>query len=86
MVLILPFQKFEVMILKEINTFIRLGCIKLIKSDSKDISHDNSRRDWHGNVYDNVNVFGLGRIDLLRCCGRASSKTCYSQYIHNMLL
>ncbi len=38
MVLILPFQKFEVMILKEINTFIRLGCIKLIKSDSKDIS------------------------------------------------
>ncbi len=44
--------------------------------------------DWHGNVHDNVNVFGLGGIDLLRCscCGRASSETCYCQYIHNMLL
>ncbi len=29
------------------------------------ICHDNSRRDWHGNVHDNVNVFGLARIDLL---------------------
>ncbi len=50
--------------------------------------HDNSRRDWHGNVHDNVNVFGLGGIDLLRCCccGRASTETCYCQYIHNMLL
>ncbi len=48
-----------------------------------------SRRDWHGNVHDNVNVFGLGRIDLLRCCcccGRARTETCYCQYIHNMLL
>ncbi len=49
--------------------------------------HDNSRRDWHGNVHDNVNVFGLGRIDLLRCCcDRASTETCYCQYIYNMLL
>ncbi len=49
--------------------------------------HDNSRRDWHGNVHDNVNVFGLGGIDLLRCCcDRASTETCYCQYIHNMLL
>ncbi len=48
---------------------------------------DNSRRDWHGNVHDNVNVFGLGGIYLLRCCGgRASTETCYWQYIHNMLL
>jgi len=23
---------------------------------------------WHGNEYDNVDIFGLGRIDLLRCC------------------
>ncbi len=39
---------------------------------------DNSRNDWHGNVHDNVNVFGLGRIDLLHCCcGRASTETCY---------
>ncbi len=30
--------------------------------------HDNSQRDWHGNVHDSVNVFGLGGIDLLRCC------------------
>ncbi len=49
--------------------------------------HDNSRRDWHGNIHDNVNVFGLGGIDLLRCCcGRASTETCYCQYIHTMLL
>ncbi len=52
--------------------------------------HDNSRRDWHVNVHDNVNVFGLGGIDLLRCCccccGRARTETCYCQYIHNMLL
>ncbi len=48
--------------------------------------HDNSQRDWHGNVHDNVNVFGLGGIDLLRCCGRANTETCYCQYIHNMLL
>ncbi len=51
--------------------------------------HDNSRRDWHGNVHDNVNVFGLGGIDLLRCCcccDRASTETCYCQYIHKLLL
>ncbi len=51
--------------------------------------HDNSQRDWHGNVHDNVNVFGFGGIDLLRCCcccGRASTETCYCQYVHNMLL
>ncbi len=48
--------------------------------------HDNSQRDWHGNVHDNVNVFGLGGIDLLRFCGRASTETCYCQYVHNMLL
>ncbi len=47
--------------------------------------HDNSRRVWHGNVHDNVNVFGLGGIVLLRCC-RVSTETCYGQYIHNMLL
>ncbi len=45
--------------------------------------HDHSRRDWHGNVHGNVNVFGLGGIDLLHYCGRASSKTCYCQYIHS---
>ncbi len=50
--------------------------------------HDNSLRDWHGNVHDNVNIFGLGGIDLLHycCCCRASTETCYCQYIHNMLL
>ncbi len=50
--------------------------------------HDNSLRDWHGNVHSNVNVFGLGGIDLLRCCccGRACTEICYCQYIHNMLL
>ncbi len=49
--------------------------------------HDNSRRVWHGNVHDSVKVFDLGGIDLLRCCcGRASTETCYCQYIHNMLL
>ncbi len=39
-------------------------------------------------VHDNVNVFGLGGIDLLCCCccGTASSETCYCQYIHTMLL
>ncbi len=38
--------------------------------------HDDSRSDLHGNVHDNVNVFGLGRIDLLRCCcSRASNET-----------
>ncbi len=38
--------------------------------------------------YDNVNVFGLGAIDLLSCCccGRASTKTCYRQCTHSMLL
>ncbi len=48
--------------------------------------HDNSRRVYHGNVHDNVNVFGLGGIDLLHCCSRASIETCYCQYIHNTLL
>ncbi len=52
--------------------------------------HDNSRRDWDGNVHDNVKVFGLGRIDLLllllHCCGRSSTEACYCQYIHKMLL
>ncbi len=43
--------------------------------------HDNSRRDWRGNVHDNVNVFGVGGIDLICCCGRANTKTCYHQYI-----
>ncbi len=42
--------------------------------------HDNSRRGWHGHVHDNVNVLGLGGIDLL------CTETCYCQYIHNMLL
>ncbi len=50
------------------------------------VHHNNSRRDWDGNVHDNVNVFGLGRIDLLHCCGRSSIEACYCQYIHNMLL
>ncbi len=40
----------------------------------------------HGNVHDNVNVFGLSYL-LRCCCGRASTETCYyCQYIHNMLL
>ncbi len=46
-------------------------------------------RDWHDNVHDNVNMFGLGGIDLLCfcfCCSRASTETGYCQYIHNMLL
>ncbi len=30
--------------------------------------YDNSQRDWHCNVHENVNVFGLGGIDQLRCC------------------
>jgi len=38
-------------------------------------------RDWHGNGYGNVNVFGLGGIDLLHCSCRASTETCYCQYI-----
>ncbi len=36
----------------------------------------------HVNIHGNVNVFGLGRIDLLRCFGRACTETCYRQYIH----
>ncbi len=27
--------------------------------------YDNSQRDWHCNVHENVNVFGLGGIDLV---------------------
>ncbi len=47
----------------------------------------NSWRVWHGNVHGNVNVFGIGWIDLLHCCcGRASTDTCCCQYIHNILL
>ncbi len=38
---------------------------KISKNVSRDLP-DNSQRDWHGTVYDNVNVFGLGGIDLLR--------------------
>ncbi len=30
-------------------------------------------------VHDNVNVFGFGGIDMLRCCGRGSTETCYCQ-------
>ncbi len=44
-----------------------------------------SLRVYHGNdMIDNV--FSLGGIVLLWCCGRASTTTCYCQYIHNMLL
>ncbi len=35
--------------------------------------HDNSRRDWHGNEHDNVNVFGLGGIDLLHYAAAATT-------------
>ena len=28
----------------------------------------------HGNGYDNVDIFGLGGIDLLRCCCRARTR------------
>ncbi len=50
--------------------------VNIFRSE-KVFCHDNSRRDCHGNVHDNVNVFGLGRIDLLHCCcGRASTETC----------
>ncbi len=31
------------------------------------------------NVHDIVFVFGLGGIDLLHCCGRASTETCCCQ-------
>ncbi len=30
--------------------------------------HGNSRRDWHGNVLEIFNVFGVGGIDLLTYC------------------
>ncbi len=47
--------------------------------------HRKSLRVYHGNdMMDNV--FSLGGIVLLCCCGRASTTTCYCQYIHNMLL
>ncbi len=37
------------------------------------------------NVYDNVNVFSLGGIDLLHCCCcRASTETCYWEYINRL--
>ncbi len=46
--------------------------------------YDNSWRDWHGNVHDNVNVLGLGGIDLLCCCcGRASTETCCFEHVRN---
>ncbi len=32
------------------------------------LCHNNSRRDWHGNVHDIVNMFDLGGINLLCCC------------------
>jgi len=34
--------------------------------------HDNSWSVWHGNEYYNVDMICLGRINLLRCCCRAS--------------
>ncbi len=37
--------------------------------------HDNSRRGWHGHVHDNVNVLGLGGIDLLRVPRLATANT-----------
>ncbi len=46
--------------------------------------HGNSQRDWHGNVHDNVNVFGLGGIDLLRCCGRASTDLLLPIYLQHV--
>ncbi len=36
--------------------------VQNIQNVSRDLP-DNSQRDWHGTVYDNVNVFGLGGID-----------------------
>ncbi len=53
-------------------------------SKEQHLCHDNSRRDLHGNVHDNVDVFGFGGIDLLHYCGRASNETHYCQYIHNV--
>jgi len=32
------------------------------------MSHDGSQSVWHDNGYDNVEMFGLGGIGLLRCC------------------
>ncbi len=32
-----------------------------------------------GMVMYNINISGLGRTDLLRCCCRASTETCYCQ-------
>ncbi len=47
------------------------------------ICHDNSQRDWHGNVHDIVNVFVVAGY-MLCCCSRASTESFYWQYIHNM--
>ncbi len=38
--------------------------------------HDNSR-----NGFDHVNVFGVGGIDLLRCCCKARTEPRFWQYI-----
>ncbi len=51
----------------------------------KKFCHDNSRRDWHGNVRDNVNVFGLGGIDATLLQSK-SRDLLLPNYIHNMLL
>ncbi len=54
------------------------------------ICHDNSRRDWHGNVHDNVNIFGLGGIDLhtaaaafTRLATANISTTCCCEHVRN---
>jgi len=46
--------------------------------------HGNSQSVYHGNGYDNVHLFSLGGIDLVRCycCYLLLYMTFYCQYTH----
>ncbi len=54
----------------------------------QDQIHQHCHVHYHTNPSESCHDRNIyGRIDLLHCCcGRASTETCYSQYIHNMLL
>ncbi len=57
------------------NNFIFLFfLLAMVWSLSLWFCHDNSWRDWHSNVHDNIHVLGFGGLDLLHCrCSRESS-------------
>lgn len=46
------------------------------------LCHDNFRSGWHGNGDDNVDIFGLGGVDLVLATAITYTTRCYEQVRH----